>query len=152
LRYWEDYRPGQVFDCGSRTVSKPEIVAFARDFDPQPFHLDDAHPASARFGGVIASGWHTCGIAMRLAVDAVLLDSANLGSPGVEKIRFLKPLRPDERVSLRLTVRDTAPSRSRPDRGRVDFLFELFDAKGEMLMDCAATVFVSRRPAAPANG
>ena len=92
MRYWEDFRTGQVFDCGGRTVSKAEIITFARDFDPQPFHLDDAHPISAAYGGLIASGWQSCAIAMRLAVDAGLRESAYLGSPGVEQIRFRKPL------------------------------------------------------------
>ncbi|MDE2228630.1 MAG: dehydratase [Alphaproteobacteria bacterium] len=150
MRYWEDFWPGQVFDCGGRFVSKAEIVAFAREFDPQPFHLDDAHPTSAMYGGLIASGWHSCCIAMRLAVDAVLRESASLGSPGMDKIRFLKPLRPDMRVSLRLTVRSTVPSQNRADRGRVEILFELFDDEGALLMDFVSTGIFGRRTAVPA--
>jgi acyl dehydratase len=146
VRYFEDFEVGGELDCGTRKVTKAEIIAFAREFDPQPFHIDEAAAAKSHFGGIVASGWHTCSICMRLAVDAVLGDSASMGSPGVEKLRWLKPLRADSTVRAKVKLLDKKPSESRPDRGRMLVVFELFDEKSsELLMDMTANVIMGRR-------
>jgi acyl dehydratase len=147
LKYFEDFEPGSVLDCGTRLVTKEEIIAFAREFDPQPFHIDEAAAAKSHFGGVIASGWHSGSICMRLVVDAVLSDSASMGSPGVEKLRWLKPLRAGTTVRAKVRVLDKKPSESRRDRGRMTVAFELYEDGGDLLMDLVATVIMGRRPA-----
>jgi acyl dehydratase len=147
MKYFEDFETGAELDCGSRRVTKEEIVAFAREFDPQPFHIDEAAAAKSPYGGVIASGWHSCAICMRMAVDAVLGDSASMGSPGVDKLRWLKPLRADTVVTAKVKLLDKKISGSRPDRGRLTVAFQLSDAEGELLMDFVTIVIMGRRPA-----
>lgn len=150
-RYFEDFTVGEIIDCGHRTVTKDEIIAFATAFDPQPFHVDEAAAARSRYGGLIASGWHSCCLCMRLVVDAVLREAANMGSPGMEKVRFLKPLRPGDTISAKLRVVEASPSRSKPDRGRLTFAFELHNQSGELIMDMTAMSILHRRTAAAAG-
>ena len=119
MRYLEDFAPGQEFDLGTRAVTRDEIVAYARMFDPQPFHIDEAAAARSIYGGLIASGWHTVSLFMRLLVDGLLRDSAGMGSPGVDEVRWPNPVRPGEALSARAAVDAVRPSRSRPDRGVV---------------------------------
>lgn len=121
MRYFEDFAPGQVYELGQRTMSRHEIVAFAAQYDPQPFHVDEAAAAASPFGGLIASGWHTAAVFMRLYVDAVLSTAASVGSPGIEDLRWRAPVRPGDTLSGRFTVLDVQPSSSRPDRGTVLF-------------------------------
>lgn len=102
MLYFEDFSVGQVLDLGSCAVSEEEIVAFARQFDPQPFHVDAEAAAASHFGGIVASGWHTCALLMRGIVDQLLLRSASHGSPGVDEIRWLQPVRPGDRLRLSL--------------------------------------------------
>lgn len=147
MRTWEDFAAGQVYELGSRRVTRDEIVEFARRWDPQPFHVDDAAAADGPFGGLVASGWHSCAIWMRLYVDALLLDAAGMGSPGVEDLRWLAPLRPDTVVSGRLTVLETAASSRRADRGTVVALCELLDEVGTTLLSMRVRGFFARRDA-----
>jgi len=151
-RYFEDFAVGEVIECGSRTVSAAEIRSFAEQFDPQPFHLDEEAARRGMFGGIVASGWHSVCICMRLTVDAILNDSANMGSPGVDKVRFLRPLFPGDTVAARLQVVESVPSRSKPDRGRLTFRFELTNQKGETIMDFQGMTIFGRRPVAAAAG
>ena len=146
MMYWEDFEPGSSLECGSKTVTKEEIVAFAKEFDPQPFHIDEAAARQSHFGGLIASGWHTSAICMRLAVDGVLSKTASMGSPGVDKLRWLKPLRPGMTVHAKVCLVDKTPSQTRTDRGRMTTRFELYDDKNELLMDMTAMVLMGRRP------
>ncbi len=146
MKYFEDFHPGDVFDCGSRVVSQEEIIAFAKQFDPQPFHVDAAAAAKSHFGGVVASGWHSGSIAMRMVVDIVLLDSACMGSPGVENLRLLRPLRADSMVSVKFRILGADLSKSRPDRGNLRVMFELYDKAGTLLMDAISTMFIGCRP------
>ena len=111
--HWEDFTPGQVTDCGSRVVTRAEIVAFAAEYDPQPMHLDEQAASATLLGGLVASGWHSCCILMRMLTDNLLVDASFMGAPGVEEVRWLAPLRPGERVTLRATVLETRASRSR---------------------------------------
>ncbi|MFF5263938.1 MaoC family dehydratase [Actinomadura viridis] len=118
-RYFEDYRPGAVYEYGYITVTEEEILEFARRFDPQPMHIDPAFAASGPFGGLIASGWHTSAIGMRLLVDHYISRVAGLASPGVDELRWPSPVRPGDSLRLRTTIMDARPSRSKPDRGIV---------------------------------
>jgi acyl dehydratase len=146
MKYYEDFPPGTLIDCGSRVVSKEEILRFAREFDPQPFHIDEAAAAKTHFGGVVASGWHSGSLSMRMVVDAVMQDSSCMGSPGIERLRWLKPLRADTLVNVKFRVLEAELSKSRPDRGRLKVVFELYDDKGELLMDSIAIVLFGCRP------
>jgi acyl dehydratase len=128
--FFEDFLPGDVTVYGSHTVTKDEIVAFATEFDPQPFHLDDEAAKATMLGGLAASGWHACAILMRLNCDGFLLDAASMGAPGIEEVKWLRPLRPGMTLSVRRRVLETRASKSRPGMGLVRFLFELV-ADGE---------------------
>lgn len=145
--YFENIDPGAVFDLGSRMVSEEEILAFAREFDPQPFHIDPDAAAQSIFGGIIASGWHTCSLTMRLMVDNFLSRAASLGSPGVEQIRWLRPVRPGDTISARIVVLEVRASQSKPDRGAVRMRTEVTNQHGELVMSMESTGLIGRRPA-----
>jgi acyl dehydratase len=146
VRYWEDFAPGQVLELGQHTISKEEIVAFARQFDPQVFHLDEDAARHTIFGGLIASGWHTASLCMRLLDDGLINQTVSLGSPGVDELRWLKPVRPDDTLSLRLTVLECTPSRTKPDRGIVRSLMELRNQRGEVVTTIKGLSLLGRRP------
>ncbi len=135
FRYcWEDFAPGQVFEHGSRTLSEQDIVSFAREWDPQRYHTDPQAARQTPFGGLIASGWQSCAVAMRLMCDAYLNESSCVGSPGIDEIRFLKPVRPGDTLRFRSTVLKSAPSRSQANRGTVSFRWELLNQAGEVVL------------------
>jgi acyl dehydratase len=146
MRYLEDFTPGEVIELGSKMVSEAEILAFAREFDPQPFHIDPARARESIYGGIIASGWHTIAIFMRLAVDGLFNDTASMGSPGVNEIRWLRPVRPGDTLRARLTVVELIPSRSRPDRGTMRSLAEVFNGQGERVLSMEVLGIIGRRP------
>jgi acyl dehydratase len=133
-RYFEDYVVGAVLELGSVSVSADEVVRFARQFDPQPMHTDPEAAAAGPFGGLIASGWHTVGLMMRLIVEHYLSPASSLASPGVDELRWLRPVRPDDILSVRLTVLEATRSRSKPDRGVVRALVEVRNQDGETVM------------------
>ena len=143
--YFEDFEPGMVFALGERTLTKEEIVAFAREYDPQPFHVDEEAARGSAFGGLIASGWHTGSVFMRLYADALLARAASMGSPGVEELRWLKPVRPGDTLTARVTVLDTAPSARNPKRGTVHLLSEVENQRGETVMTMKARGLFARR-------
>ncbi|WP_229266466.1 MaoC family dehydratase [Leptospira sp. severe_002] len=132
--HWEDFVEGQVNEYGPRHVSHDEIVEFAREFDPQPFHLDDEAAKKTMFGGLAASGWHTCCLFMRMIADGFVNNSASMGAPGVDEVKWLMPVRPGDDLTLRATVLDTRASKSRPDMGFVRFKFEMLNASGAVVM------------------
>lgn len=147
-RTFEDYTPGWSLDLGSISVSEEEIIDFGRKFDPQPFHIDPVAARSGPFGGVVASGWHTCGLIMRLLVEHLLLDSDALGSPGVDTVRFLKPVRPGDTLHARCSVVDAVPLPSRPgrpQRGMVTVHVEAHNQHGELAFSMNALVLMRRR-------
>ncbi len=117
--YWEDFAVGQVREFGEYAVTREAVLAFAREFDPQPFHLDDAAAERSLFGRLAASGWHTCAMAMRMMCDAYLNDAASLGSPGIEQLRWTHPVYPGDTLHVRLTVLESRPLASRPGVGLV---------------------------------
>ncbi len=146
MRYLEDFTPGQVIELGSKTVSEEEILTFAREFDPQPFHVDPERARASIYGGIIASGWHTIAIFMRLAVDGLFNDTISMGSPGVNEVRWLRPVRPGDTLRARLTMVELTPSRSRPDRGTMRSLAEVFNGRDERVLSMDVLGIVGRRP------
>ena len=147
MLYWEDFVVGSVAEFGPRLVTREEIIAFAAEFDPQPFHLDERAAAETMLGGLAASGWHTCAIGMRLIADGFILNSASMGSPGVDEVRWLKPVRPGDELTLRRTVLDVRPLKSRPEWGLVRFRFEMLNQAGELMMTQENVNFFGRRRA-----
>lgn len=132
--YWEDMQAGHVRQLGSITPTREEIIAFATQFDPQPFHLDDEAAKASVFGALCASGWHTCSMAMRLMVTNFTQQAASLGSPGLENIKWLKPVLPNDTLSLQSTVLETRPMNSRPDVGLVRSLWEMYNQHGDKVL------------------
>ena len=147
MRYFEDFQVGQVHELGSHEVTREEILAFAQQYDPQPFHLDEEAGRRSIFGGIIASGWQTAAICHRLLVRSVLEDSASMGSPGVDELRWLRPVRPGDTISARIEVLEITPSRSKPDRGSMRTRMEVRNQQGEVVMTESAAVLFRRRPA-----
>lgn len=145
MRYWEDFHVGDVRDVGSVTVTEAEIVEFAERFDPQPFHVDPEAGKASPFGGLIASGWHTTALFMGMFVRAILLDSAALGSPGVDEIRWREPVRPGDTLSGRSTITDVQPSSRDPRRGTVFTANEVRNQDGVLVMTLKARGFFARR-------
>lgn len=145
LRYWEDFHTGDEIDLGEYEVTREEILEFARRYDPQPFHTDEEAAKESIYGGLIASGWHTCAMMMRLLCDAVLVDAASLGSPGVERVRWLKPVRPGDTLSARMRVLETRASRSKPDRGIIKSRWEVSNQDGETVMTMEGMGMYRRR-------
>jgi acyl dehydratase len=133
-RYFEDYIAGTVHEFGSVTIEADEVIAFAKRYDPQPFHVDPEAAKETIFGGLIASGWHTGSLIMRLYADHYLSHVASLASPGIDELRWLKPVRPDDKLSVRVTILDTRRSRSKPDRGLVHSFIEVFNQNQEVVM------------------
>lgn len=145
LRYFEDFQAGQEFPLGPRTVTRAEIIAFAAEFDPQPFHLDEQAAASSLLGGLAASGWHTCALFMRMLFDGWLGETASMGSPGVDRLKWKRPVRPGDVLSGRSLVLDCRASRSRSDRGFVRCRNDVVNDRGELVMTCDNPVMVTRR-------
>jgi acyl dehydratase len=133
-RYFEDYVPGSTFEYGEIRVDEAEIVYFARCFDPQDMHLDREAATRGRFGGLIASGWHTAAMMMRLFADNFLSKPASLASPGIDELRWLRPVRPGDVLRIRVSVLEAIRSRSRPDRGMVRTLVEVLNQEREVVM------------------
>jgi acyl dehydratase len=137
-RYFEDYQAGAVYEYGYASVSEAEIIAFAERFDPQPIHLDARFAGRGPFGGLIASGWHTAGIAMRLIVTHYLSQVASLASPGVDELRWPTPVRPGDSLRLRATIVQARRSRSEPDRGLVRTRAELLNQHDQTALSLVA--------------
>jgi acyl dehydratase len=146
-RRFEDYVPGAVHEYGHISVTEAETIDFARRFDPQYLHVDRERAAQGPFGGLIASGWHTAAMMMRLIVDNFLPKTASLGSPGIDELRWLRPVRPGDVLSIRLSVLDATRSRSRPDRGVVRTLCEVLNGNREVVMSLKAmNILACRHP------
>jgi acyl dehydratase len=147
LRYFEDYEPGATHDCGSVSVDQAEIVSFAKEFDPQPFHVDPEAAARGPYGGLIASGWQTAGLVMRQLVESYLSAEASLGSPGIDELRWPYPVRPGDTLRVRATVLEARRSLSKPDRGIVKTMVEAVNQDGRTVMRATAINFLRVRPA-----
>jgi acyl dehydratase len=134
MKWWEDFKVGESAELGRHTFSEEEIVAFGRQFDPQPFHVDPARARDSAFGGLIASGWHTCAVGMRLMVEGYINQTASLGSPGIENIRWLKPVRPGDTLTYRRIVIAARASTSRKGVGLVKHRWEALNQHGELVL------------------
>ena len=145
-RYFEDYMPGDAYEFGTITVTEPEIIEFASRFDPQYFHIHPEKAMRSMFGGIIASGWHTVGLTMRLYVDHFLSHVASLASPGVDEVRWPNPVRPGDTLRVRVTILEARLSRSKPDRGVVRSKIEAINQKDELVLSMVGISFIGRRP------
>ena len=149
--YWEDFQPGAVAIYGPRLVTREEIVAFAAEFDPQPMHLDEAAASATLLGGLAASGWHVCSLLMRVIADGFIVDSSSMGAPGITELRWLRPLRPDTQIRVRVTVLDRRASKSRPDMGLTTLRYEMIDGgDADIVVMTVPTMFGRREPGAAA--
>jgi acyl dehydratase len=144
--YLEDFSVGQTFLSGSVTVNATEIKAFASQFDPQPFHLDEKAAAATFFGGLVASGWHTAALTMRLIVDSELKIAGGSIGAGAEELRWPKPVRPGDTLHAISEVLDVRPSKSRPDQGIIKMRTQTFNQDDQLVMNFVANMFVPRRP------
>ena len=147
IRYFEDFEPGETVECGSRIVSKDEIIAFASVFDPQPMHVDEDAARHTFVGELIASGWHTISLVMRMIALNLLNDSTSMGAPGVDQVKWLKPLKPGDTLSTRYTILGVKASNSKPDRGFVTMRIEGVNQHGETVMEQTNPVMFRRRSA-----
>lgn len=146
--YWEDFTVGKTIELGAREVSREEVLAFAQDYDPQAFHIDEAAAEASIYGGLIASGWHTCAMVMRMMCDGYLLRSASLGSPGIDQIRWLRPVRPGDVLRAEMVVQDARASKTKPDRGVVKSAWKVFNQNDELVMSMQGLgMFRRRHPA-----
>ena len=144
-RFFEDYRVGATYEFGTIAVEEDEVIAFARRYDPQPFHVDAVAARGSSFGGLIASGWHTASLMMRLYVEHYLSPASSLVSPGLDELRWLKPVRPGDTLAVRVTVLEANRSRSRPDRGVVRSFVEVLNQHGEAVLSVKALNLVRCR-------
>ena len=144
--YWEDLQVGQVRQLGQIKPTREDIIAFAKQFDPQPFHLDDEAAKASVFGALCASGWHTCAMAMRLMVTEFLCHTSSMGSPGLENIKWLKPVFPNDELRLQTTVLETKPMGKRPDIGMTRNLWEMFNQHGDKVLHMEGWGMFRRRP------
>ncbi len=146
--YFEDFAPGMVFEWGEMAVSEESIAAFGREFDPVPIHTDPAAAADSEFGGLIASGWQVAALMQRMQYEGYIKRAALIASPGVDGLDFLRPVRPGDRLSLRVEVVECRRSRTRPDRGLVRVLAHLVNQEGETVLEKRGKSFFRTRPAA----
>ncbi|HYA05083.1 MAG TPA: MaoC family dehydratase [Xanthobacteraceae bacterium] len=148
--HYEGFTPGAVAIYGPRLVTREEIVAFAAEFDLQPMHLDEAAASATIVGALGASGWHSCCLLMRMIADGFVLDTHSMGAPGVDEVRWLKPLRPGTQIRVRATVLDKRVSNSRPHMGFVKFLYEVLDEQDDVLTTLTSSMMIGRREAGAA--
>jgi acyl dehydratase len=145
MLYFEDFPAGEVKVIGTKHVDADEIVAFARDFDPQPMHTDPEAAKASYFGGLIASGWHTCAMLMRIMCDGFLLDSASMGSPGVDSVKWIRPVRPGDTLTVTRTTLSARASSSRPEMGIVKTRYDITNQAGELVMEMVGNGMFRRR-------
>ena len=143
--YFEDFAAGQEYDLGSRMLDRAAIVDFATEFDPQPFHVDEEAAKQSIYGGLIASGWQTCCVYMRLLCDSFLLQVHSMGSPGVDELRWLGPVRPGDTLSAILRIDEVRASKSKPDRGIVMTAGEVRNQDGNLVLTLKSPLMVRRR-------
>ena len=146
-RFFEDYEEGQILQLGPIKVAQEEVIEFARRYDPQFFHTDPERAQASIYGGLIACGWHTASLAMRLLVEGYLSSSSSIGSPGINELRWIQPVFPGDLLEVRLTVLETRISHSSPERGIITSLVEIFNQKDLCVMSCKPVNFFLRRDA-----
>ena len=144
--WWEDFPAGSVREFGAKQVTRDAVIAFASEFDPQPFHLDDEAAEASLFGRLSASGWHTCAMTMRMICDDHLLDAASLGSPGIDSLRWTRPVYPGDTLSVRLEVLEARPMGSRPEVGLLRQRWQVLNQDREVVMTMEGWGMIRRRP------
>jgi len=144
--YFEDFIPGESIQLGQRTVTEEEIIAFATQFDPQTFHIDKVAAKESIFGDVIASGWHTCSMMMRMVVDGFIGDSSSMGSPGIDNIRWTAPVRPGDTLTVTAETTGSKVSTSKPDRGVVNTVWKAVNQHGQIVCTIDGMGMFGRRP------
>ena len=144
--YWEDFKVGETLEMGCHRFSAQEIIDFGRQFDPQPFHVDPEAARASFYGELIASGWHTCAVAMRLMCDSYVNRTRSMGSPGVDNIRWLAPVKAGDTLTYRRTALEARASRSRPDAGLVRNRWEAINQDGVLVMSMEGWGMLGRRP------
>ncbi|GAC1301966.1 MAG: MaoC family dehydratase [Vulcanimicrobiaceae bacterium] len=150
LKYFEDFPVGERRELGSHAVTEEAILRFAREFDPQTFHVDRAAGEASIFGGLIASGWHTCAMTMRAICDGFLLEAASIGSPGIDTLRWKRPVRPGDTLHVYATIVEARPSTSKPDRGVLVNDIDVRNQHDEVVLTMQAMTMLYRRPPTPA--
>ncbi len=145
--YWEDFKTGETKEFGNYRVAKEEIIAFAKEYDPQPFHTDEEAAEHTMLSGLAASGFHSCAIMMKLICDAYILDAASLGSPGMDEVRWLQPVRPGDIIRIRRTCLESRLSKSRPGTGLCKFVWDAYNQNASHLMSTTGTQMFACRPA-----
>lgn len=148
--YWEDFTEGMTLEFGPKKVERDEVIRFATEFDPQPFHLSEEAGKASLFGGLAASGWHTAGMVMRLMCDGFLLNSSSLGSPGLEQLKWLKPVMVGDEIRARMRVLGTRPMKSKPHVGLVHNVWEAVNQRDEVVMTIESWAMFGRREPGPA--
>ena len=149
MLYWEDFKVGEVVEMGRHTFTEEEIIAFAKQFDPQPFHVDPEAAKDSFYGGIIASGWHTCCVAMRTMVEHYIGRSASMGSPGMDNVCWLKPVRPGDTITFRRIITESRPSQSRPATGLLKSSSQAVNQNGETVLTMEGWGMFGRRPNQP---
>ena len=149
--WWEDFPAGSVREFGAKQVTRDAVIAFAAEFDPQPFHLDDEAAEASLFGRLSASGWHTCAMTMRMICDDHLLDAASLGSPGIDSLRWTRPVYPGDTLSVRLEVLEARPMGSRPEVGLLRQRWQVLNQDREVVMTMEGWGMIRRRPTGEAS-
>jgi acyl dehydratase len=143
--YFEDFSTDWTAQYGPRRVTREEMIGFAAQYDPQPMHLDEAAARKTMLGGLAASGWHSCCMMMKMIADGLLLDTASMGAPGIDEVKWLKPVRPGDSLTVQGSVLEVRASQSKPDRGFVKFLWEVFNDRGECVMTLVCPQMILRR-------
>lgn len=147
MKYFEDVEVGSARETASRTIQAAEMIAFARQYDPQFFHIDPEAAKGSIYGGLIASGWHTASVMMRLMVDGFVNDTAGMGSPGFDDLRWHAPVRPGDTIRVRSTLVEKTPSKSRPDIGSCRYRTEVLNQRDEVVLSLTSIGLLRRRPA-----
>ncbi len=148
LLYWEDFQAGSVREFGAKRIDRDEVIRFATEFDPQPFHLTDEAARQTPFGGLVASGWHTCAMVMRMMCDDYLLRAASLGSPGLESLKWRKPVRPGDVIRVRMTMLEVRPMESKPQIGLVRCRWDVLNQDDDVVLEMEGWGMFRRRPVA----
>ncbi len=146
VRYFEDFAPGDTYELGSVTLTREKLLEFAREYDPQPIHLDDERARESVFGGLIASGWQTVALFMRLFVDGLLNSTVSMASPGIDELRWLRPVRPGDTLRARVTILEATPSLRRMDRGTIRSSCEMLNQHDETVFRMIGMNILGRRP------
>ena len=145
--YWEDFKPGEIFEFGNKLVTREEVVEFASAYDPQPFHLDEEAAKHSILGGLCASGWHICAMMMRMICDAYMNETANLGSPGLDEVRWMKPAYVGDILHIKRLCLESRPSKSNPTMGLTKFQWDIMNDKGAMVAQVTGWGMFVRRTA-----